>query len=97
MLFRTERRRFSRMELRAQAARPRCARRLTLVVESAEVRASMSGLVVNPGVICGFNPQPDPRARLALVGLVGSATNGSQTGAAPVGTAHQTDVPPGPC
>ena len=27
--------------------------------------------VVNPGVIRGFNPQPDPPARLAFIGTFG--------------------------
>ena len=92
MFFRNERKRFGLMALNSRAASPRCTRRLTLSIEPVEDRVSLSGIAVNPGVICGFNPQPDPPARSALIGQPGGTTSGSQS-AAP----FHFDVPPGPC
>jgi hypothetical protein len=85
MIFCTERSRPSLVESSAKAARPRCAKNATLVIESLEVRASLSGLAVNS--ILGFNPQPNPQAGATPVVAAQMAF------AAP----HHTDVPPGPC
>jgi hypothetical protein len=85
MIFCTERRRPSLVASRAKAARPRCARKATLVIESLDVRASLSGLAVNP--ILGFNPQPNPQAGATPIVAAQLAF------VAP----HHTDVPPGPC
>jgi hypothetical protein len=92
MFFRRERKLFGLMAPNARAALPRYTRRVTFSIESMEARASLSGLALNPDVICGFNPQPDPPARSALIGQLGATTNGS----APPAPLH-FEVPPGPC
>jgi hypothetical protein len=92
MSFRGEKKLFGLMTPNVRAALPRSTRGVTFSVEAMEARASLSGIAVNPGVICGFNPQPDPPARSALIGQIGATTNGSQS-AAP----FHFDVPPGPC
>ena len=85
MFFRSERKLFGLIESKALTALPRDSRSATLAIESLERRESLSGHAVNPAVICGFNPQPDPPARSALIGHLDSAT--------PL----HSDVPPWPC
>jgi hypothetical protein len=92
MFFRSEKKLFGLMASKARAASPQHTRRVTVAIESLEPREALSGLVLNPGVICGFNPQPDPPARSALVAQLGATTNGS----APSAPLH-FEVPPGPC
>jgi hypothetical protein len=92
MFFRSERRLFGLTASKARAALPRCTRRVAFSIESVESRASLSGItVINPGLICEFNPQPDPPARSALIGQPGATANALQS--APL----HFDVPPGPC
>jgi hypothetical protein len=104
MIFRTARESFRLMESGARTAIPRRTHRLTLGIDCMEDRASLSGLGVNPGVLVGFNPQPDPPARSALIGPLDAATNRSHAGTAPLLTAPlalastlRFEVPPGPC
>jgi hypothetical protein len=92
MFFLGDRRLFALKQLKARTALPRDTRPASLAIESLERRESLSGLVTNPAVLCGFNPQPDPPARAAQFGHFDSSTNGSQS-PPPL----HFDVPPGPC